>query len=82
VCIIARIDWRERITTDKNIHHREPCIRGTRAPVAILVGSIADGLTVDEILKEYPQIKRESIEAALAYVADVVCREIILPLAS
>jgi uncharacterized protein (DUF433 family) len=78
---MTRINWQEHITIDKDIHHGEPCIKGTRVPVAIIVGSIADGMSVEEILREYPQIKRESIRAALAYAADAVRQEILLPLA-
>ena len=77
---MTRINWQNHIVIDKDIHHGEPCIKGTRVPVAILVGSIADGMSMDEILKEYPQIKRESIQAALAYAADAVRQEILLPL--
>jgi uncharacterized protein (DUF433 family) len=78
---MARINWQDHITVDKDIHHGEPCIKGTRVPVAIIVGSIADGMSMDEILAEYPQLKRESIQAALAYAADAVRQEIIVPLA-
>jgi uncharacterized protein (DUF433 family) len=78
---MSRINWQEHITIDKNIHHGEPCIKGTRVPVSIIVGSIADGMSIDEILDEYPQLKRESIQAALAYAADAVRQEIILPFA-
>ena len=77
---MTRINWQEHISIDKAINHGEPCIKGTRVPVAIIVGSIADGMSMDEILDEYPQLKRESIQAALAYAADAVRQEIILPL--
>lgn len=63
-----------------SVYHGEPCIKGTRVPVAIIVGSIADGMSVDEILEEYPQLQRESVHAVLAYAADAVRQEIILPL--
>ena len=77
---MTRINWQDHITIDKDIHHGEACIKETRVPVAILVGSIADGMSMDEILNEYPQLKRESIQAALAYAADAVRQEIIVPL--
>ena len=38
-------DWRERIVIDPGIHHGEPCIKGTRVPVSVIVGSVADGDT-------------------------------------
>ena len=78
---MSRINWKNFVTIDLEIHHGEPCIKGTRVPVAMLVGSIADGLTIEEVIKEYPQITREAVQAALAYAADVLRQEIILPLA-
>ncbi len=76
-----RIDWREHIIVDSDIHHGEPCIKGTRVPVSMIVGSVADGMSFDEIMDEYPQLKIESIRAALAYAADIVRQEVFLPLA-
>lgn len=77
---MSRINWQNFISMDPEIHHGEPCIKGTRISVAIIVGSIADGMSMDDIIREYPQIKPESIQAALAYAAEVVRTEIILPL--
>jgi len=62
-------NWRDRIICDPDVHHGEPCIRGTRIPVSILVGSLAD-TTVDDLLREYPQLSREDIQAALLYAAE------------
>jgi uncharacterized protein (DUF433 family) len=76
-----RINWKKYIAIDPNIHHGEPCIKGTRVSVSIIVGSVADGMTFDEILDAYPQLKRESIQAALAYAAEVVRQDVLLPLA-
>jgi len=76
-----RIDWHKHITVDVDIHHGEPCINGTRVPVSMIVGSVADGMTFDEILEAYPQLKKESIQAALAYAADIVRHDVFLPLA-
>jgi len=47
----------------------------------MIVGSVADGMTFDEILEAYPQLKKESIQAALAYAADIVRHDVFLPLA-
>ncbi|MFZ5909145.1 MAG: DUF433 domain-containing protein [Chloroflexota bacterium] len=76
-----RINWQNYITIDPDLHHGEPCIQGTRVPVAIIVGSVADGMTFDEIMDAYPQLDRESIQAALAYAAEVVRQDVLLPLA-
>lgn len=76
-----RIDWHKFIGVNPEVHHGEPCITGTRVPVSMIVGSIADGMSFDEIIDEYPQLKKESVQAALAYAADIVRHEIFLPLA-
>jgi uncharacterized protein (DUF433 family) len=68
---MPRINWKDFVVIDPEIHHGEPCIKGTRVPVAIIVGSIADGMTIDEVIKEYPQLACESVRAALSYAADV-----------
>ena len=49
-------------------------MRGTRVPVSVIVGSIADGDTFDQILASYPQLTREDIQAALLYAAEAVNR--------
>lgn len=59
------------ISIDPEIHHGEPCITGTRIPVSLIVGSIANGMTFDEILAEYPQLSTDAIEAALSYQENV-----------
>jgi uncharacterized protein (DUF433 family) len=62
-------DWRERISIDPAIHHGDPCIRGTRVPVSVVVGSIEDGDSVEVVLDAYPSITRADVEAALAFAA-------------
>ena len=64
-------NWREYIIVDPEIHHGEPCIKGTRIPVSMIVNSAKDGMTPDEIINEYPQLNEESIQAALAYESDM-----------
>ena len=66
---MSRINWQNLIVIDPEIHHGEPCIKGTRVPVAILVGSIADGMSVAEFLEEFPQLKKKEIQAALEYAS-------------
>lgn len=74
--------WQERIVIDPEIHHGDPCIKGTRIPVAVVVGSLADGMTYAEIRDEYPQLIDEDIYAALAYAAEVLRQEIVYPLST
>ena len=72
--------WQERITVDLDIHHGEACIKGTRIPVSIIIGSLADGMTYAQILKQYPQLTNSDIHAALAYAAETLKQEILLPI--
>lgn len=61
--------WRQRIVCDPALHHGEPCIRGTKISVSVLVASLAD-MSTENLLSEYPQLKREDIQAALYYAAE------------
>ncbi len=76
---MPRIQWKNYVTIDPEIHHGEPCIKGTRVPVAVIVGSMADGMTIDEVIKEYPQLGQEAVRAALSYAADVVRQDLLPP---
>lgn len=61
--------WQERISADPGVCHGQACIRGTRIPVHQLVGMLASGDTIEELLEEYPSLDREDILAALRYAA-------------
>ena len=62
----------ERITLDPEVMAGKPVIRGTRIPVDLLIELVAQGLSFEEILKDYPQLRREDIQAALLYGARLV----------
>lgn len=74
-------DWRERIIIDPSIHHGVPCIKETRVPVSVLVGSIADGDSVEDLLAAYPHLTAEDIHAALKFAAEAVNSADFIPLA-
>jgi uncharacterized protein (DUF433 family) len=61
-----------RIAVDHQIMGGVPCVRGTRIPVATIVGLVANGLTTDEITAEYPQLTPADIQACLGYAARAV----------
>jgi uncharacterized protein (DUF433 family) len=77
---MGRVAWQERIVIAPDLHHGEPCIKGTRIPVATIVGSLADGMTRAEIREAYPQLTDEDIRAALTYAAELTHEEILIPL--
>ena len=58
----------------------KPVIKGTRIPVDTIIRLLAQGISQDEILEDYPNLKKENISAALSYVADVIEGEDVFPL--
>jgi len=72
--------WRERIEINPQVMIGKPIIKGTRIPVDTIVRLLAQGMTQEEILEDYPNLKKEDIKAALEYVADMVEGEDIFPL--
>ena len=68
----------KRITVDPNQMGGVPCIRGLRIPVATVVRMVADGMTNEQILEDYPDLAKEDIQEALRYAAEAV-RERELP---
>lgn len=71
--------WRDRIRANPDVHHGDACIVDTRIPVSVIVGSVADGDSWEQILASYPQLKREDIQAALLYAAEAVNRFELIP---
>src|SRR5574337_247192 len=69
----------DRIVIDPEIQHGKPVIRGTRLPVARIVGGLAGGMTTEEIIREY-EITEEDVRAALRYAAELIEAEIFHPL--
>lgn len=74
------MEWRDRIALDPKILAGKPIIKGTRISVELIVGLLAEGWTPETILENYPQLKREDIEAALRYVAEALKEEKVYPL--
>jgi uncharacterized protein (DUF433 family) len=74
--------WQDRITIDPEIHHGDPCIKGTRITVSMVVGSLADGMTFDDIRQDYPQLTDNDLYGAIAYAAEVLRQEIVYPLSA
>lgn len=64
----------DRIVIDAKICHGKPVIRGTRVPVSIVVGSLAAGMSMEEIQREY-DVTPEDIRAALEFANDLIERE-------
>lgn len=74
----VEMNWKQYITTDPSVQHGKACIKGTRVPVAVVLDNLAAGLQTDEILKSYPSLTAKTIQAAIAYAADLAREESIL----
>ena len=59
----------KRIKVDPNICHGKSCIAGTRIMVSVILDNLAEDLSEDEILREYPSLTTDDIKTAIAYAA-------------
>jgi len=64
------LDWRERITVDPAMHHGRPTIRGMRISVQDVLDYLGSGMSIDEVLSDFPDLKPEDIQASIAYAAE------------
>jgi uncharacterized protein (DUF433 family) len=60
-----------RITVDPNVCFGKPCIRGHRIWVSLVLDFLAEGMTIEEILAEYPDLTAEDVRACIAYGAEM-----------
>lgn len=70
----------KRVVVDPEIMAGKPVIRGTRIPVDTILRVLAEGLSIEELLEDYPQLTREDVRAALIYSAKLVSSEDVFPL--
>ncbi|MRH90350.1 DUF433 domain-containing protein [Nocardia sp. SYP-A9097] len=73
---MSRLD---RITSDPEICHGKPAIRGLRYPVEMLLELLAAGMSTEDILDDYPDLETEDILAALEYAAIVTAQRTTIP---
>lgn len=69
----------DRIRIDPNVCFGKPTIRGTRLWVSLILDLLADGVSPEQLIADYPQLTHEDIRAAIAYGAEVA-RERIIPI--
>jgi len=73
-------DWRSRIAVDPSILAGKPIIKGTRISVELILDFLANGWTVETILENYPQLKKDDIIAVLKYATEILKEERVYPL--
>jgi len=73
-------DWRSRIAVDPSILAGKPIIKGTRISVELILDFLANGWTIERILENYPQLKKDDIIAVLKYATEILKEERVYPL--
>ena len=71
------MNWKEHITVDPNVCHGRACIKGTRIMVYVVLDNLAAGLTPEEVVRSYPSLSRESVQAAINYAAELARERIV-----
>ena len=74
--------WRDYLVSGLQICGGQVCAKGTRIPVTVILDSLAEGNTREEILRSYPSLTPEHLDAALVYAAELAREEALLPLRS
>ena len=64
------IDYKDIITLEAGKRSGKPCVRGLRITVYDVLSYLAAGLTIDEIISDFPSVTRDDILACLSYAAD------------
>ena len=72
-------DWRQFLVSDPQVCHGQLCAKGTRVFATNILDSLAEGASRDDILKSYPSLRPEHIDAAVAYRAKLAREESLLP---
>jgi len=77
---MQKTDLSKRITLDPNILAGKPTIRGIRISVEQILKALSAGVSQEDLLRDYPELERDDIRAALAYAAETISEEEIYPI--
>jgi uncharacterized protein (DUF433 family) len=69
--------WQDLITVDPLVCHGKACIKGTRIMVSVVLDNLAAGLSYEKITESYPSLNRESVQAAIAYAAELTRERVV-----
>jgi len=72
--------WQDRISVDPKICHGKACIRGTRVMVSVILDNLAERISPEDIVREYPPLTLDDVQAAIAYAAMLAREEELVPL--
>jgi uncharacterized protein (DUF433 family) len=65
------VEWKRHIVSEPEILRGKPRLKGTRIPVGLVLGYLAAGKTAEDIISEFPDLRREQIAACLDYARDL-----------
>ena len=71
--------WQDFLESDPQVCGGQLCAKGTRVPVTVILDSLAEGASRDEILRSYPSLQAIHLDAALSYAAELAREEMLLP---
>ena len=66
------MNWREHIAVEPDICHGQACLVGTRVLVSVVLDNLAAHVSAEEIVRSYPTVTPEGIDACIAYAAELV----------
>ena len=69
--------WQDHITVDPSVCHGKACIRGTRVMVSVVLDNLAAGMDNEELLKSYPSLTKEGVQAAMSYAAELARERVV-----
>jgi uncharacterized protein (DUF433 family) len=72
--------WQNFLSSKPDVCAGEICATGTRIPVTVILDSLAEGATKEEVLASYPSLSLDHINAALAYAAELAHEERLVPI--
>jgi uncharacterized protein (DUF433 family) len=72
----------ENIVSNPDVLGGKPCIRGTRISIQLILEWLANGSSIDEIIKEFPQLNRLNIQEALLYASELAKNELVIDIAT
>ena len=71
------MNWQDYITVDPSVCHGKACIKGTRIMVSVVLDNLAAGLNIEEIIKSYPSLTKEGVQAAISYAAELAKERVV-----
>jgi len=71
------MNWREHIAVEPDICHGQACLIGTRVLVSVVLDNLAAHVSPDEIVRSYPTVSHEAIDACIAYAAELARERVV-----